>query len=595
MAGPVAAGAGGLSEAFRERLIRLRTMEPNLRRVAVATMAGIVVAGLLVAGRDVPLGRVVVGGTLLNHASVSEPVLLLCIALQVVAWSVLLAGGMHAHWPLRALVLLIWSAAMFAIPFSASVLPGKVTVLDVWATAAGVLLLVLTVWSFAVCVWVVDRFHPGWAQRTHRHRLVLATGLAGLVATALIYALGWLASPVPEGLDTAVALQLSYLSPFMIMVLIVTGSDFTEWAEVVAGRVGTVLARRRPQLPAVGAGLIALALVGFDVWRDPDPSDLVPSVLQVATMAGVGLALGPVLVSRPPTEIPPFTLIWAGLAALLPFITASMILDALTLVILPAAAVLLLTPLSGSVLGAGRVLGGFDTTSLPPHVFLGLQALVAPAAVALILIARRLGRLRLAAFFFALVAAGFLWEVGIEAALDHGNGVLFVSSMALGPALACLGLAVWSVAGRDRSPRRPALLRLLLVLALGMQLLSWLVDGFDAVSRYGEAFSLAQGAVLVAAMFWDLAMSGSAVTNRHGPRVPRHSRVLLYVGYTLLAASAVTFWTLLPAADVLAGSPEGWVREGLMLLGPPLLVAYFTFGVMRLRHPPREPALAERP
>ncbi|HEX4212578.1 MAG TPA: hypothetical protein VIA06_04525 [Candidatus Dormibacteraeota bacterium] len=143
------------------------------------------------------------------------------------------------------------------------------------------------------------------------------------------------------------------------------------------------------------------------------------------------------------------------------------------------------------------------------------------------------------------------------------------------------------------SARPLALLRLLLVLILGLQLVYWLHAAFQTAIEHGESFSLLQGLLLVAAMLWDLATSGSAITNRGGSRAPRHSRVLIYLGYTLFASSAVAFGSLIPLHS-LGDSADGWVEIGIDIIGPAFLTTYFAFGVLRLwRRSPEQPRRPE--
>lgn len=563
-------------------------MEPNLLRVAVLAMAGIVTAGLLVAVRDAPIDRVVVRVPGLDPAPVSAPILVSCIVLQVVAWSLLLAGAMHAHWPLRATILTVWSLGMLAVVHgvAGSYVPAhdSRSPLAVYLVLAGTLLVVLLVWEVAIAAWLLDRFHAGWAGRTHRHRLNLATGAASLVATALVYGLGWLAYPTPTELATTAVEQGNYLATFMIVVLLVSSSDFTEWAEVVAGRASIILARRRPALLVGGAGLASLALVVNGLRTDSDPRSLALGALEMIVLVGVALGLGRLLlVSRQPGDLPLLTLTWTVVVAILPWAGSYLVLGTAGALLsdLSLFAALVGSPLAASLTNAAGALVNLSPQHLPSLAFLALQASSVPAAAALVLLARRSARLATPACFFAVLCTGFLCQVSINVVLGHGNGLTLPRAISVAPALACLGLVAWLVTMGRWSGRDLALLRLVLVLALGTQFLEWLIAGFRDVAAYGGNLSPVQGLLLVAAMCWDVALSGSTVTNRDGPRVPRHSRVLMYFGYTLLASSAIALWSLIGFSSLGVGD-DTWVSDGLTILGPPLLVTYFTFGVVRV-------------
>ncbi|MBO0707486.1 MAG: hypothetical protein J2P44_03910, partial [Candidatus Dormibacteraeota bacterium] len=75
-------------------------------------------------------------------------------------------------------------------------------------------------------------------------------------------------------------------------------------------------------------------------------------------------------------------------------------------------------------------------------------------------------------------------------------------------------------------------------------------------------------------------MSGESITNRHGRHVPRHTRVLIYMGYSMLVASWILFFSSFRgeeagAAGMLFGSSEELPSLGIELLGLPLLLTFF--------------------
>ncbi|MBO0686850.1 MAG: hypothetical protein J2P45_27195, partial [Candidatus Dormibacteraeota bacterium] len=227
--------AESLSETFQEKSIRLRSMERPLRLVAILAMAGVVLAALLVGMRDLPLARETVGLRFGLTSEVSTPLLIMCVILQAGAWSLLLMGAMHAHWPVRVISVGLWSAAMTvygATPLFTS------THGTPWAAA--VLIVILAAWTLSAVVWLVDRSRIRVGGETHRQRLQLLTGAGCLVLTLLIYVVGWLPDPGISGLARASSEQQLFVQGgILIPTVFLTGSDFTEWAEVTAGRFGT--------------------------------------------------------------------------------------------------------------------------------------------------------------------------------------------------------------------------------------------------------------------------------------------------------------------------------------------------------------------
>ena len=151
-------------------------------------------------------------------------------------------------------------------------------------------------------------------------------------------------------------------------------------------------------------------------------------------------------------------------------------------------------------------------------------------------------------------------------------------SLAVGVAVAAL--VVLGVTGAVRG-WRPAgsPLRLILVLLLGIIGLDLLSQGvFQTALAGGQRFTALQGVVLVAAMLWDVLMSGESFTNQGGPHVPRHSRVLIYLGYTIAVVTAVVVLGSLGfegGGEVGGFESDSWVQQGITDFGAPLLFTFF--------------------
>ena len=165
--------------------------------------------------------------------------------------------------------------------------------------------------------------------------------------------------------------------------------------------------------------------------------------------------------------------------------------------------------------------------------------------------------------------------------------------LAVGVAVAVLVLfAVTGAVRRWRPAASP--LRLVLVLLLGIIGLDILYTGvFQTALEGGKRFNVLQGVVLVAAMLWDVLMSGESFTNQGGPRVPRHSRVLVYLGYTIAVVTAVV---VLGSLGFEGGGTVGgfesdkWVQEGIVGFGAPLLFTFFFVNLSAWRRSmPEEP------
>jgi hypothetical protein len=134
------------------------------------------------------------------------------------------------------------------------------------------------------------------------------------------------------------------------------------------------------------------------------------------------------------------------------------------------------------------------------------------------------------------------------------------------------------------------MLGLVLAVDVSIQVLAWVNLLFEHTAQVAErvtgGFSIGAAVVLLVALLLELVASGDAITNRHGRWFPRPSRVLLYLGYVLMVASAVLYFASLhsPETGALRESlfdSEQWVQEGVIFLGPALVLALFVGGVAR--------------
>jgi hypothetical protein len=154
-------------------------------------------------------------------------------------------------------------------------------------------------------------------------------------------------------------------------------------------------------------------------------------------------------------------------------------------------------------------------------------------------------------------------------------------------------MVVTAVLATRRLRAATRLLAALLALNVAIQVLAWVDTLFDRTASVAErltgGFSITAGVVLLVALLLEILSSGEAITNRHDRWLPRPSRVLLYLGYVVLVASAVLYFASLHAPQTGALLPpqfdsESWVHEGLLFLGVPLVATLF-LGSIRVRRP----------
>jgi hypothetical protein len=152
-------------------------------------------------------------------------------------------------------------------------------------------------------------------------------------------------------------------------------------------------------------------------------------------------------------------------------------------------------------------------------------------------------------------------------------------------ALGTLGVLLWLIARHRLTAATREPLALLFVLNGGLFFIAAMVRVYEA-ARTEARFTIVQAIVLLAALLWDTLMSGEAITNVEGTIFPRHTRVLLFLGYIMLVSSAVLYFSSWQLQATNASTEpffesEQWPQYGLIGLGVPLLIAGFMMQVGR--------------
>lgn len=698
----------GLSASFHEKAIKLRTMELRLLLPSAVAIAIVVAGALLVALRGLPwpdlgAGRNFETGTL---QTLPLPVAVFGGISLDVAWSLVLAGALHAHLLLRAggvvAYLVNGATVLFAALGSA---PALLMLPFVLASVVVV----------AIGLYITDRGNHRQAPALHhRTRLRLSTFAWVFGVTTLLYALGAAGGLRQGNVAYLLTVQLVLLESILIPVLFLAGTDFAEWSEVVSGQVGSLLHRLlEGKLRAALAGiafavLLWAALLEGGAHR-PDPAAVAAEAAPVLVLLlPVGL-LGWLAQRRPLSTRVPFWALVLGVATVFAVAVPASLIEANSTA-LPGLAVDG-TPLvvyqhqedpvyslsvpqgwaRASVPGGvawtgpagGRGASRLVLLSTPGAAGAGAAAIERTGAIALggplqagsrtragtwdrwDLEAARAGAPQHGVAFvrhdgsrewmlIGLSPAGSdqdaLWDavrdtwtagppaeaevplpklsvalpwIALSIVVLFGLGLtllvrgrgevasagLFLLFCALfeaaganlaGNVFILLGVADWpyvrpqflavgvaagtllllAVARAVPGWRLPGpALRLVLVLLLGIIGLVILYQGvFQTALERGQEFTGLQGVVLLAAMLWDVLMSGEAFTNGGGPRVPRHSRVLMYLGYTIAVVTAVV---VLGSLGFEGGGAVGgfesdkWVQEGITGFGAPLLFTFF--------------------
>lgn len=167
---------------------------------------------------------------------------------------------------------------------------------------------------------------------------------------------------------------------------------------------------------------------------------------------------------------------------------------------------------------------------------------------------------------------------------------LDVGSLLQAVAIATLAFVIYVAVRRRGDARWIDLVRLALRLNVGL-LFVWLMlllyDRAIELSKSSADHPLSWAAALIVliALGWDLLMSGESFTNRDDERLPRHTRLLLYLGYIMLTATLVMYFsaqqfTHSTFTHESLFESEPWPQLGLQILGLPMVVAAFALGVV---------------
>jgi hypothetical protein len=553
-------GRNGLATWVGEHLISLGSMPARLRVLFWVAVVQLILVGVVVAGRDIPMPQLAAYPLGAQVVEVPVPLFWLTVASLILAVGYLLAGALHSHWLVRLLGLVSYTGFGLWLTASRAVR---------WAPI--LVVLVAAVWVLGLAGWWRDR---GRQSPLRLGRLALVLGLV-----LAFYAAAWVSGAdlgAERFFTLAVTVQLQVLALFLIPILFLTGTDFAEWGEVISSRLALIAERFRP--PYLLAGLTAVVAATMLVvaahsagWR------LLPG-LALGTLAAAAY-VGLLRIVRPgprfPSHIPYGALFACAILYILIFFGTGIIT-------LTTGGLIHADTASGPVIPAASLADRVMALSALPWLAIG--------AVAGFLAMKRArrpepGALASGSFFMVVVAATFILASLTPIAVTlfaHGSDWLprlrleNVRVTVAGIALIFLG---WLAVTR-RLGAQAAALAALFVLLGGLQAIDWIRSVYSEALDVSGRFSALQGLLIIAALLWDVFMSGRSITNVHGRRLPRHARVLLFLGYEMLVATAVLYFSSAHdrstgrAVDSLFDS-DPWVLFGLVALGMPMLVCLF--------------------
>ncbi len=201
------------------------------------------------------------------------------------------------------------------------------------------------------------------------------------------------------------------------------------------------------------------------------------------------------------------------------------------------------------------------------------------------------GVLFLAVAGLLFVLGGLPWLVGLPFGVLHASFPrIHFPGIQAAIAVGTILYVAWAIGRRPFLRQHLTIMAALLALNIAV-LFAVLIDDlyqtFRDVSAAHDAgrFNLGQAALILLALVWDVAVSGRSVTNTSGRWFPRSARVLLYLGYIMMVAATILYFSSYFVQTTGAALPsqfesEPWAQIGVVMLGLPLLITLF---ILKLR------------
>lgn len=556
-----------LLEGFAHKLLNVRTMRWPLRVLVALVLVQVLAAIVLVAFPNLPQPTLTNIAPDAPNAKLPVFALGLGIVMMPFAWALLLTGALHGAGRLRLGMLAALLAALFNMPllFFGS---GPVLGFDLGLVAIALVPLAgLVLWAWLVSA--LDRRAARAPAGTLRTRMPRSATFVFVWAMLALYYTPSLLAAVglrePSVLTDLLGIHIMALSLVLAPVFVLLGKDIADAGETTAERALAVLRlARAPWLLAALAGVVAVGglmwslLAVSGIHGDLSVTAIVFLAPQLVAVVGILVAVRVGHVASWPV----FHLQARALVLCAIIVVAAAFTDGVTRQYAVSTLVSTLSIVGGYAL-VWRRRGS-------PRQF---------AVVGLFLVV----------FGFEMMTPAL--KLALMTALnDTATGTVYsgvIISLQCIVALATLGGVGWLALRRHVQRDGPRLLARLIVLNVALAVVAWSASRF-ASNGTGHGIGGVAGLLLVGAIAWELLSSGE-MTNADSRQFPRSSRVLLYLGYTLIVTLVVLF------AAVPGLSPEGLAvlsitkdelaSSGLTLLGSAVLLTSFVLHVVPRQRP----------
>ena len=548
---------------LREGMLDLRGLPPNSRRLA---RAGLVVLGTIIVAllfndfwRANSSLVALTGSRIFRGQLLPLGLLPMTLFLLVIAWSFVLTGALHSHWAIRLSFLVIYELS--AIGWANSLVASGGTT-ERWI-------------AFGSIVAVAAVFALRW--RAHPRPVLEFAALFALVSILLLLAQGQELRTlrlfgIPIGL-AKISFNVNFLGGLITPLLLLIGMNIADFTRRAAHWVSDTLTARTPRKTAL---LIFAILLGwrwfFSVQETLAQSARIPAREQLFGLLGalgelvaVGLVWWIVARLRPPHESEMSTEVerWARPLVL----TYSAVQLAIFLLL-----ALLMAVASGAWFEETRAFLFTLIDQLSGRFTEMWHLALSGAMLALALWLARRHRGGLALYLGIFGALQLWWNV-----TSRGHFLGFLGgggqdAIALWWTFAVTVAAAWWTWRRALTPERVTRLVLLLFILTLMRQRDFIENPFSPF------FGFAGIAFIAFSLVWDIATSG-AWTNADSPRLPRSSRVFLYLGAILLTATLLNWAVTIHDLDTVEKFTGGTALVGFDRFGKPLLYATFAIAL----------------
>lgn len=561
-------------KAFRHKFINFKELNHPLQVLVgfgVVNLVAIAVFKIIITYVHATVPVLVLDGERFPIPFIAYAVVVLPIALSFIT-----TAALHSHFMVRAGVLAVDAVIGFAFLPQPTHAPQAATVVTALRVAYGAINLIFVWRGYAIWRAIRQARQDGATFLRHRRRSLLrTTGLVYLLTAGYFYAALWYYS-----ITHAVAIGLAHfhsvltiLGLCLIPIYMLAGADYAELSEMIArSLLWTKQGARGHHTLCALAILCGVIILAIDVF-----------LLHDSDGVAYGVSAGVILIFVAPVMTN--MAIWIG--RLRDGVSTEIPLGVIFLAMGFAVFTLAFSILTDSPLW------GIILTGVCYFLFLlGLAALLLFAPQLTLNAAQYAQRAaqiplnwryQVNTFIFCSIVT-IIGAFSLGHIQAHGGVEMIIAPTVMGVLLALVLL------GRLDHDRQ-MLVGALFTLSVSLLVLLLIYYFFLYTAQQGEVIAIVGIFFVLAALGWDLVASGEVVVERDSKDFPRPARLLLLVGYVVLATTVLTFLADVPLQDTLLMKVPNlrffdhpfdhvpWVLLGILILGIPTLLMHLLMDI----------------